>query len=143
MNSLGGNGIILKGKTHIIDRVYKVNGYMETINHSIQVEAGAGNNQIVPKPKDLTVYSKITNIGKDVKVFVRFGKNGKERTTSINLGPDEKYNSIALFIQGEQAPGYMMSTLDFWRGFLSDRYEFQRLTDADYTNTEEHNYKWE
>lgn len=135
-NSLNGNGVILKGKTHIIDRKYKVNGFMKTINKQIQVEMGAGNNQINPKKSEVITYFKLENIG-DMNIRVRFSKNGKE-ARPIDLGPNEKYNGFTVFFQGQGTESYALETFKYYLDMLSGFYEVQPLKYADYTNTEEH-----
>ena len=135
-NSLNGNGVILKGKTHIIARKYKVNGFMKTINRQIQVEMGAGNNQINPKKSEVMTYFKLENIG-NLNIRVRFSKNGKE-ARPIPLGPDEKYNGITIFFQAEGTECYALETYKYYLDMLSGFYEVQPLKFADYTNTEEH-----
>ena len=67
----------LKGKCHIVKRKYKVNGFMKTINHTLQIEVGAGNNQYEPNIYDETNYIKISNRG-DLDIKVRLSKDGKE-----------------------------------------------------------------
>lgn len=135
------NGVILKGKTHIIERKYKVNGFMKTINRQIQVEAGAGNNQINPKKSEVMTYMKLENIG-DLNIKVRFSKNGKE-ARCIPLGPDETYNGITIFFQGQGSENYVMEALEYYRNIFNSFYEMQPLQYADYTNTEEHTeYKY-
>ena len=135
-NSLNGNGVILKGKTHIIERKYKVNGFMKTINRQLQAEVGAGNNQINPKKSEVMTYVKLENIG-DLNIKVRFSKNGKE-ARPIPLGPDEKYNGITIFFQGMGSESYLLEALQYYNYMLNSFYEVQPLKYADYTNTEEH-----
>ena len=130
------NGVILKGKTHIIERKYKVNGFMKTINRQLQAEVGAGNNQINPKKSEVMTYVKLENIG-DLNIKVRFSKNGKE-ARPIQLGPDEKYNGITIFFQGQGTESYALEAMKYYVDMLTGFYEVQPLKFADYTNTEEH-----
>jgi len=132
----GPTGVILKGKTHIIERKYKVNGFMKTINNQIQVEVGAGNNQINPKKSEVITYMKFENIG-DLNIRVRFSKNGKE-AKPIPLGPNEKYNGITIFFQGQGTESYALEALQYYSSMLNNFYEVQPLKFADYSNTETH-----
>lgn len=135
-NSLNGNGVILKGKTHILERKYKVNGFMKTINHQLQVEVGAGNNQINPKKSEIITYYKLENIG-DLNIKVRFSKNGKE-ARPIPLGPNEQYNGLTIFFQGIGSESYALEAFNYYVSMLNSFYEVQPLKFADYTNSEEH-----
>lgn len=131
-------GVVLKGKTHIFERKYKVNGFMKTINRKIEVEVGAGNNQINPKDSEFITYAKLSNIG-DMNIKVRLGKNGKEARV-IDLGPNEKYNTISIFFTGTDAAQYQLEAVDYIRTMLSNFYEIPLLKDPDYTNSEQHVY---
>ena len=131
-------GVVLKGKTHIIERKYKVNGFMKTINGKINVEVGAGNNQINPKDSEFTTYAKLQNMS-DMNIRIRLGKNGKEART-IELGPNEKYNTISIFFTGLDACQYQLEAANYIRDMLTGFYDIPLLKDPDYTNTEQHIY---
>ena len=131
-------GVVLKGKTHIIERKYKVNGFMKTINSKLEIEVGAGNNQINPKDSEFITYAKLQNTG-DLNIKVRLGKNGKEAKT-IELGPNEKYNSISIFFTGTDAAQYQLECVDYIREMLSGFYDIPMLSEPDYRNSEQHTY---
>lgn len=131
-------GVVLKGKTHIIERKFKVNGFMKTINNKLQIEVGAGNNQINPKDSEFMTYAKLQNTG-DLNIKVRLGKNGKESRT-INLGPNEDYNSISIFFTGTDAAQYQLECVDYIREMLSGFYDIPLLENANYRNAEQHTY---
>jgi hypothetical protein len=132
------SGVVLKGKTHIIERKYKVNGFMKTVNGKMEIEVGAGNNQINPKDSEFITYAKLRNLG-DLNIKVRFGKNGKEART-INLGPNEDYNTISIFFTGTDAAQYQLEAVSYIRDMLTGFYDIPLLKDPDYRNTEQHTY---
>jgi hypothetical protein len=126
--------IIYKEKTHIIDRVYKVTGYMKTINKQLNVECGVGNNQIIPKESDCTSYIKLQNLG-DLNIKVRFGRNGKEMEKSIKIGgKDSDYDSISIYFTGQEEIKYSMESIDYFREMMSNNFMIPRLDNPDYTS---------
>ena len=94
-------GTTLKGKCHVVDVKYKVNGFMKTINHTLQVEVGAGNNQFNTNPNDETHYIKLSNRG-DLDIKIRLAKDGKE-SKFIHLSPADEFNGISIFFTGRDA----------------------------------------
>lgn len=124
----------LKGKTHIIDKRFKVNGFMKTVNHKLQIEVGTGNN-----PDDISIdneisYIKLSNRG-DLDIRVRLSKNGKESKT-ISLGPADTYNGITIFFAGREAAAYLREAHEYVDYMINDFYDIPRLKNPDYTNDE-------
>ena len=130
------NATTLKGKCHIVDAKYKVNGFMKTINQKLQVEVGAGNNQYNTNPNDEVTYIKLSNRG-DLDIKVRFSKDGKEAYKPIPLTPADKYNGITIFFTGRDAAAYLREAHEYVDFMINGFYELPRLPNPDYTNDEE------
>lgn len=128
-------GTVLKGKCHIIERKYKVNGFMKTINHKLQIEVGEGNNQYGTNPDDETTYIKLSNRG-DLDIRVRFSKDGKE-ARSVQLSPADEYNGITIFFKGRDAAGYVREAHEYLNYMFNSFYDLPKLPYTDYTNDEE------
>lgn len=128
-------GTVLKGKCHIVERKYKVNGFMKTINHKLQIEVGEGNNQYETNPDDETTYIKLSNRG-DLDIRVRFSRDGKE-AASIPLSPADRYNGITIFFRGRDAAGYVREAHEYLNYMFNSFYDLPRLKTLDYTNDEE------
>ena len=135
MNSNNVRGTTLKGKCHIIQRKYKVNGFMKSINHKLQVEVGAGNNQYDTNVDDETTYIKLSNRG-DLDIKVRLAKDGKE-ARFIPLSPADEYNGISIFFTGRDAAAYLREAHEYIGFMINGFYELPRLKNPDYTNDEE------
>jgi len=135
MNSNNVRGTTLKGKCHIIQRKYKVNGFMKTINHKLQVEIGAGNNQYNTNVDDETTYIKLSNRG-DLDIKIRLAKDGKE-ARFIPLSPADEYNGISIFFTGRDAAAYLREAHEYIGYMINGFYELPRLKNPDYTNDEE------
>jgi hypothetical protein len=135
MNSNNVRGTTLKGKCHIIQRKYKVNGFMKTINHKLQVEVGAGNNQYNTNVDDETTYIKLSNRG-DLDIKIRLAKDGKE-ARFIPLSPADEYNGISIFFTGRDAAAYLREAHEYIGYMINGFYELPRLKNPDYTNDEE------
>lgn len=129
------NTTILKGKCHIINTKYKVNGFMKTINHKLQIEVGAGNNQFETNINDEVTYIKLSNRG-DLDIKVRLSKDGKE-SKFISLTPADRYNGITIFFTGRDAAAYLREAHEYVDFMINGFYELPRLRNPDYTNDEE------
>lgn len=125
----------LKGKCHIVQRKYKVNGFMKTINHKLQIEIGAGNNQYETNPDDECTYIKLSNRG-DLDIKIRLSKDGKE-SRFIPLTPADDYNGITIFFTGRDAAAYLREAHEYVDYMINGFYELPRLHNPDYTNDEE------
>ena len=130
------NATILKGKCHIVGGKYKVNGFMKTINHKLQIEVGAGNNQYNTNPNDECTYIKLSNRG-DLDIKVRLSKDGKEGYRAIPLTPADEWNGITIFFTGRDAAAYLREAHEYVDYMINGFYELPRLPNPDYTNDEE------
>lgn len=126
---------ILKGKCHIVDKKYKVNGFMKSVNQKLQIEVGAGNNQFDTNINDETTYIKLINKG-DLDIKVRLSKDGKE-SRFIPLSPVDKHNGITIFFTGKEAAAYLREAHEYVDYMINGFYELPRLKDPDYTNDEQ------
>lgn len=125
----------LKGKTHRLSKNFKVNGFMKTINHTIQVEIGVGNNMDDVSPDTETTYIKLSNRG-DLNIGVRLSKDGKERMI-VPLSPADNSNGITLFFTGKDAAAYMRAAHEYIGYMMDNVFDFPRLKNPDCTNDEE------
>ena len=130
------NATTLKGKCHIVGGKYKVNGFMKTINHKLQIEVGAGNNQYNTNPNDECTYIKLSNRG-DLDIKVRLSKDGKEGYRAIPLTPADEWNGITIFFTGRDAAAYLREAHEYVDYMINGFYELPRLPNPDYTNDEE------
>ena len=129
------NATTLKGKCHIIQKKYKVNGFMKTVNGKLQIEVGAGNNQFDTNVDDETTYIKLSNRG-DLDIKVRLAKDGKE-AKFIPLTPADQYNGISIFFTGRDAAAYLREAHEYIDYMINGFYELPRLKNPNYTNDEE------
>ena len=132
-------GVVLKNKIHIIDNLYKVSGFMETVNDNMEVEVGMGNNRVNPKPSETISYMKIRNTNPDMKMQIRLAKAGKEKRC-ITLGPGEECDAVSIFFQGAEAPTYHMEAVNYVQQMLQNVFDVSLMDNADYTNSEQIRY---
>ena len=125
----------LKGKCHIVNRKYKVNGFMKTVNGKLQIEVGAGNNQYGTNIDDEVTYIKLSNRG-DLDIKIRLSKDGKE-ARFIPLTPADDYNGITIFFTGRDAAAYLREAHEYVDYMINGFYELPRLNNPNYTNDEQ------
>lgn len=120
----------LKEKVHTIDKKFKITGLLKTIDQNMSVEVGMGNNQINPKEDQIKTYLKIKSTG-DLGLQIRFSKqSGYYDAPSkkfINIGPNEKYDSVEIFFNGKDSGSYALEFSKYCFEILSQRFQNSTL----------------